>query len=974
MSMLRVMRSALRSPGAGRTPSEATETLKRNMRALGWVTTSCGRAAGIAAGYAAGALTLLALMATMLTAGVAAYNRAAGSVTLHAVRTQSASYLEWGAEMTAIEMAGRAGTLSSVALLAWWWARDDTRSRRARVPASPLPDDCHSTRYKAESRALEDLASALLSLALMSTLGIMGSLRAASLGTDQGVAVCTALVMAAVFAIAALIANVCWWPALASERRARVSLSAAYSSRRATVCVTPTWVASHWTQAAIGGLAFAGRGARALTDGVGVTRAVTAGRLQRGHGHKPRARAHSKVHRGGKWGLCLLVVVLLALLPSGHAHSHDPWAQYDEALGLRDHSGVYLQAAAFSAVVPVVVGHTRLMLTNIQQKMSTSADRSTSMANVEAETSRHAADITFMTETGHKAGRTGRLRGFKTFWSAGKAPQPDEDEEADDAGVSGCAIAISEQWIASRPVRLVSKQAAGRGLVVKVQQRDATWLYLVAIYAPASRGTAGSERRREVRSLAKWLSKLLRTELLGRKVILAGDMNTVLRAIDRRSKKLTAYDRDADCVPQLMKRHDYSDISTLALSGEEYTTQYKTVNGATTGTSRIDQIYASPTLVQSQPALVGSKVKVANAAAIHSTHKPVLMDLPCLGPVGTEVPEEGPRISYKYFHAAAKRTYKDLLESPEAAATMEGITDKVRQASELLDAGQEDRATTRLVFDVAWAEWTKLITTAITDSIGVPQRRVVEREECDGRRATRAASMLVGVIDDVLDKGRHRQSLDLVRAAPIARIEHQIHQLHRWVPEDKRVRPFRGSTWGSLLRWGPLAKRDAERARVWGRKAGAAWMSASIKKKVRARRSKLFNSGMGSLIASGLQVFRVASRLGSAPDVVHAAAHKCIYGEQPVTCGCYPNALENRPARTKELIKDHFHRWTRPPSGGLPAMVEMRQKEDGRKEYHARPRNYTVERNRQARTARATERAIHKSRNADWDEAAARRT
>ena len=121
-------------------------------------------------------------------------------------------------------------------------------------------------------------------------------------------------------------------------------------------------------------------------------------------------------------------------------------------------------------------------------------------------------------------------------------------------------------------------------------------------------------------------------------------------------------------------------------------------------------------------------------------------------------------------------------------------------------------------------------------------------------------------------------------------------------------------------------------------------MSASIKKKVRARRSKLFNSGMGSLIASGLQVFRVASRLGSTPDVVHAAAHKCIYGEQPVTCGCYPNALENRPARTKELIKDHFHRWTRPPSGDLPAMVEMRQKEDGRKEYHARPRNYTVTR------------------------------
>ena len=187
--------------------------------------------------------------------------------------------------------------------------------------------------------------------------------------------------------------------------------------------------------------------------------------------------------RGSGWRLPLLAVIMLCLVPMTHA---DRWEQMDQAVGLESaRPPVYLAQTAFSAAMPVVAGFTRLMLTNVQRKTSSAAKLGDTMAAVAAESERHATDIDFLTETDHERGRLGRLKGFTVHWSAGRRPGKANDETT---GVAGCAIALRDEWVAGRPVKVVSEHAGGRGIIIKVQLHDFSWLYLVSVYAPPRLG------------------------------------------------------------------------------------------------------------------------------------------------------------------------------------------------------------------------------------------------------------------------------------------------------------------------------------------------------------------------------------------------------------------------------------------------------------------------------------------------------
>ena len=663
---------------------------------------------------------------------------------------------------------------------------------------------------------------------------------------------------------------------------------------------------------------------------------------------------------GGGWKLPLLAVVLLCSLTTSHA---DRWSQMDQAVGLEAaRPPVYLAQAAFSAAVPAVAGFTRMMLTNIQRKTSTAAKMGDTMAAVEAESERHATDIDFMTETDHERGRKGRLKGFTVYWSAGRRPGK---TNAETTGVAGCAIALRNDWVAGRPVEEVDKHAGGRGIIVKVQLHDFSWLYLVSIYAPATLGAVGSDRRHDLLDLSKWLRGHLRGKLRGRKAIVAGDMNSVLRAKDRTSGNLNTYDKNANSVPRLLDEYNFMDISVLSQGDLQYTTQFARVNEVRRGTSRIDQIYASPSLVDDYPSLVQSTVCVATASAIDSTHAPLLMSVPCLGSTEPAAQEEAMRLSYKGFNSKAKLAYRNLLGEPEAVTTLGGIRKTVAGALASHIDGELDRESTRAVFAEAWVEWVTLITTTLKASMGEPRRRLSTTEECVGRRVERAATEIIGMIDCAAGRGRYYRSERLVDQQSKSRINCKIWLLNKMLPPENQLHPFRGATWGSMMRWGPVSQAAVRKGRVWGRKMSAQWMGKHIGTQVAARRKKLFGAGLGSVIASGLQTYRVISKISCAPDVIHPHGYVCGFGDQGITCGCWPNALATDPERMNDLIEDHFHRWTRPSSAGPPDLVKSVRLPDGRVEYHTKPEDGAVRRSRLLRAKMARTRATAARRRAD---------
>ena len=710
-----------------------------------------------------------------------------------------------------------------------------------------------------------------------------------------------------------------------------------------------------------------------------VRRATT--ELDRPAGRKLVAgRRSNRSCLGLPWGrLAGLLVLLVLLLSSAHGHAETPLAQMDAI----SWETPFLEAGASLKGVAAAGGSgLRAMLVNVQRKMSSDRSESSSpqqvgesVQAVVADAKRHGAHVMMLSETDHRNPAVHHLHysfdkeGFKSFWS--HMPRPARDRTWKDKGHRGCALIICKKWLDHRPVRCKKlwRHSGGRGVMAAVQQVDGTWLHLISLYAPSNAGNiAGSFERKQAASIASWLRARLR-EVNGKQVLVGGDLNAVLRRVDRRSKRLNQYDKSKDALPRILSESGYLDMSATRWGDREVYTQHCSNAGAQ-ATSRIDQLHASRALRQRSPDLLThSFVGVDRVSAVVSTHHPVVAWLACDSGSGGQsaAPPRPPRIKYSRFDKKAQAQYASHFLTDEALQAAQSRTADAQHAvhayTDSLRTVADRNAAKKALGDV-WKSWADAICEALSAITPSAKKGKVTRAECDAMRAitraTRARRQLQAALRWRRDHGMRWGGR--VPASVLRRVAHQIKQLNRWGSAAEVVPAPRSSSWEAFKTYVSDADDACVRVKKWARRKKGQWITEKIKGATKARRKCMFTSRLRRVIAGAFQCQRVPKVLANVPTVTHHDHKECgpacqagcgdcsrrwsslaapdgaptdhdactVCKEPDETfCACPPNGMSNNPAKVKERVRDHFWRWTMSTKEAPESEVAVERHPDG---------------------------------------------